>query len=588
MSWLTEELIALGHEVTLFASGDSRTSAKLEAMWPRALRLDGSVRDPNALHMMMLEQVYQRAGEFDFLHFHLDYYPFSLFSRQPTPFVTTLHGRLDLPEHQPVFDTFGNVPVVSISNSQRRPLPQAHWARTVLHGFAGGFVDAEASQAKLFGLPRAYRTGKGYRSRHPYRAKHCGIPLKVAAKVDRADQDYYDEQIEPLLQSGNVEFIGEINDTQKSDFLSGAIALLVPIDWPEPFGLVMIEAMACGTPVIAFNRGSVPEVIDDGISGFIVEDINGAIGAVDRLDHLSRAKIRRQFEQRFTARRMAQDRLNVYRNRPTNSRRICGLSATTRRRFNYAGRSGRVSCIINQSNIRPASAIRARPGKSRHAAETVGHVTGKGCAERCTNAGSCADNTLAEIESAGATGEIGNHQRHHHSENRGGDSVEKLYSDQQKWIAHQREQNTADRQGRKTDQQQRPASPNLCTVAEPGRQRRDDKLRHYDTGCNQKRGPIRRPHCHDAAHQRQHRVGFRGQVKQQQAAGKDEQRPVVHQFTGFNRRFDRRLLVVVRHVLVPGRSRLAKSCGAPAAPVWRSSTGTMKTARAESSNRMRP
>jgi glycosyltransferase involved in cell wall biosynthesis len=278
VSWLTEELIALGHDVTLFASGDSHTSAKLEPMWPRALRLDGSVRDPNGLHMMMLEQVYQRAGEFDFLHFHLDYYPFSLFSRQSTPFVTTLHGRLDLPEHQPVFDTFSNVPV--------KPSYLAFLGRI----------------APEKGIDRAIRI-----------AQHCGIPLKVAAKVDRADQDYYDEQIKPLLQSGNVEFIGEINDTQKSDFLSGAIALLVPIDWPEPFGLVMIEAMACGTPVIAFNRGSVPEVIDDGISGFIVEDINGAIGAVDRLDHLSREKIRRQFEQRFTARRMAQDYLSVYR-----------------------------------------------------------------------------------------------------------------------------------------------------------------------------------------------------------------------------------------------------------------------------------
>jgi glycosyltransferase involved in cell wall biosynthesis len=312
VSWLTEELIALGHDVTLFASGDSHTSAKLEPMWPRALRLDGSVRDPNGLHMMMLEQVYQRAGEFDFMHFHLDYYPFSLFSRQPTPFVTTLHGRLDLPELQPVFDTFSNVPVVSISNSQRRPLPQAHWARTVLHGLPEQLLTPKPVKPSYLAFLGRIAPEKGI-DRAIRIAQHCGIPLKVAAKVDRADQDYYDEQIKPLLQSGNVEFIGEINDTQKSDFLSGAIALLVPIDWPEPFGLVMIEAMACGTPVIAFNRGSVPEVIDDGISGFIVEDINGAIGAVDRLDHLSREKIRRQFELRFTARRMAQDYLSVYR-----------------------------------------------------------------------------------------------------------------------------------------------------------------------------------------------------------------------------------------------------------------------------------
>ncbi len=312
VSWLTEELIALGHDVTLFASGDSQTSAKLEAMWPRALRLDGSVRDPNALHMMMLEQVYQRAGDFDFLHFHLDYYPFSLFSRQPTPFVTTLHGRLDLPEHQPVFDTFCNVPVISISNAQRRPLPQAHWVRTVLHGLPENLLTPKPVKPSYLAFLGRIAPEKGI-DRAIRIAQHCGIPLKVAAKVDRTDQDYYDEQIKPLIQSGNVEFIGEINDTQKSDFLSGAIALLVPIDWPEPFGLVMIEAMACGTPVIAFNRGSVPEVIDDGISGFIVEDINGAIGAVDRLDHLSREKIRRRFEQRFTARRMALDYLSVYR-----------------------------------------------------------------------------------------------------------------------------------------------------------------------------------------------------------------------------------------------------------------------------------
>jgi glycosyltransferase involved in cell wall biosynthesis len=312
VSWLTEELIALGHEVTLFASGDSVTSAKLEAMWPRALRLDGAVRDPNALHMMMLERVYRRSAEFDFLHFHLDYYPFSLFSRQATPFVSTLHGRLDLPEHQPTFDTFGTVPVVSISNSQRRPLPQAHWVRTVLHGLPERLLMPKPVKPSYFAFLGRIAPEKGI-DRAIRIAQHCGMPLKVAAKVDRADQDYYDEKIRPMMQAGNVEFIGEINDKDKSEFLSGAVVLLVPIDWPEPFGLVMIEAMACGTPVIAFNRGSVPEVIDDGISGFIVEDINGAIGAVDRLGHLSREKIRAQFEARFTARRMAQDYLSVYR-----------------------------------------------------------------------------------------------------------------------------------------------------------------------------------------------------------------------------------------------------------------------------------
>ncbi len=312
VSWLTEELIALGHDVTLFASGDSVTSAQLDAVWPRALRLDGAVRDPNALHMLMLERVYQRAADFDFLHFHLDYYPFSLFSRQSTPFVTTLHGRLDLPEHQPVFDAFSSVPVVSISNAQQRPLPQARWVRTVHHGLPERLLTPRPVTPSYFAFLGRIAPEKGI-DRAIRIAQHCGVPLKIAAKVDNADRAYFDEQIHPMIRSGNVEFIGEINDKEKSEFLSGAIVLLVPIDWPEPFGLVMIEAMACGTPVIAFNRGSVPEVVDDGLTGFIVEDINGAIGAVDRLGHLSREKIRRRFEERFTARRMAQDYLVVYR-----------------------------------------------------------------------------------------------------------------------------------------------------------------------------------------------------------------------------------------------------------------------------------
>jgi glycosyltransferase involved in cell wall biosynthesis len=310
--WLTEELVALGHDVTLFASGDSCTSAKLEAQWPRALRLDDSVRDPNALHMLMLERVRQQADEFDFLHFHLDYYPFSLFSRQPVPFVTTLHGRLDLPEHQPVFTTFSSVPVISISDSQRRPLPQAGWVRTVYHGLPAQLLTPLPVKPEYFAFLGRIAPEKGV-DRAISIARHCGVPLRIAAKVDKVDREYFDEKIRPRLHRSNVEYIGEINDAEKSEFLSGAIALLAPIDWPEPFGLVMIESMACGTPVIAFNRGSVPELIDDGLTGFIVEDEKGAIGAVDRLSKLSRKKIRLQFEQRFTARRMAQEYLAVYR-----------------------------------------------------------------------------------------------------------------------------------------------------------------------------------------------------------------------------------------------------------------------------------
>jgi glycosyltransferase involved in cell wall biosynthesis len=311
--WLTEELVALGHDVTLYASGDSTTSAKLEACWPRALRLDGAVRDANALHMLMLERVRQHHGDFDFLHFHLDYYPFSLFSRQSTPFVTTLHGRLDLPEHQPVFTGFASVPVISISNAQRRPLPQARWVRTIHHGLPERLLTPQPVTPSYFAF-----LGRIAPERRVDRAirlpQRCGVPLKIAAKVDNADRDYYQEQIRPLLDNcTNTEYIGEISEPEKPAFLSGAVALIMPIDWPEPFGLVMIEAMACGTPVIAFNRGSVPEVVDEGETGFVVEDEIGAIGAVDRLPQLSREKIRARFEQRFTARRMALDYLAVYR-----------------------------------------------------------------------------------------------------------------------------------------------------------------------------------------------------------------------------------------------------------------------------------
>ena len=312
ISWLTDELVALGQDVTLFASGDSITAAKLEPIWPRALRLDGTVRDPNALHMMMIEQVYRRSDEFDLMHFHLDYFPFSLMSRQSTPFVTTLHGRLDLPEHHPAFATFSDIPVVSISNAQRRPVPKANWVATVHHGLPAGALQPQP-------IPPAYLAFLGRISpekgadRAIRISQRCGIPLKIAAKVDRADEDYFAETIRPLLSTPGVEFIGEIGDAQKSEFLSGAIALLLPIDWPEPFGLVMIEAMACGVPVVAFNRGSVSEIVEDGVTGFVVEDETSAAGAVRDVASLSRNAIRRRFEERFTARRMAEDYIHLYR-----------------------------------------------------------------------------------------------------------------------------------------------------------------------------------------------------------------------------------------------------------------------------------
>ena len=309
--WLVEELVELGHEVTLYASGDSVTSARLEAIWPQALRLDGSVMDPNGLHMAMLEQVRQRAGDYDFLHFHLDYYPWSLFARQLVPFVTTMHGRLDLREHQPVFATFSTAPVISISDSQRRPHPQANWVRTIHHGLPKDLLRPVAVTPSYFAFLGRIAPEKGADKAIAI-ARRCGVPLRIAAKVDKVDREYFDEKILPLIDGTSVEYIGEINDWDKPEFLSGAVALLTPIDWPEPFGLVMIEAMACGTPVIAFDRGSVPEVIDDGLTGFIVGNVQEAVEAVERLPQLSREKIRAHFEKRFTARRMALDYLDVY------------------------------------------------------------------------------------------------------------------------------------------------------------------------------------------------------------------------------------------------------------------------------------
>ena len=312
ISWLTEELVALGHEVALFASGDSQTSANLQTCWPKALRLDGSVRDPNALHMAMLEQVRQRAHDFDLLHFHLDYYPFSLFSRQRTPFVTTLHGRLDLPEHQVVFATFPSIPVISISDAQRRPVPGAGWIRTIHHGLPARLLMPQPVRPAYFAFLGRISPEKAV-DRAVCIAKRSGVPLKIAAKVDAVDRDYFESEIRKLLTPPDVEFVGEISDREKSSFPSGAIALLAPIAWPEPFGLVLIEAMACGTPVIAFNRGSVPEIVEDGLTGFVVENDEGAVAAASRLSRLSRRAVRQRFEERFTARRMAREYLAVYR-----------------------------------------------------------------------------------------------------------------------------------------------------------------------------------------------------------------------------------------------------------------------------------
>ncbi|MFM0620144.1 glycosyltransferase family 4 protein [Paraburkholderia nemoris] len=312
VSYLTDALVDLGHDVTLFASGDSHTKATLETAWPRALRLDPSTRDVLAPHMLMLEKVRRVAHEFDVLHFHLDYLPFPLFSHLDTPFVTTLHGRLDLPELQAVFNTFPKAPVVSISDSQRLPLPQANWLDTIYHGLPETLLTPQ-TQIKPQYLAFLGRLSPEKGVDVAIRiAAQSGLPLKIAAKIDKADQRYFKMEIEPLLSQAHVEFLGEISEQQKPGFLSGAKALLFPIDWSEPFGLVMIEAMACGTPVIAFNRGSVPEVIDHGVTGYICEDVQGAVGALQRLDDMSRTEIRAQFERRFSARTMARNYLDSY------------------------------------------------------------------------------------------------------------------------------------------------------------------------------------------------------------------------------------------------------------------------------------
>jgi glycosyltransferase involved in cell wall biosynthesis len=311
VSYLTEELVGLGHDVTLFASGDSITTARLEAVWPRALRFETDLRDPMASQMLLLETVRQRADQFDVLHFHLDYWSFPLFSRQRTPFLTTLHGRLDLPEFWPLYDQFRQVPLVSISDAQRRPLPQANFVATVQHGLPEALLQPQPAKPGYLAF-----LGRIAPEKRPDAAiliaRRAGIPLKIAAKVDRVDEAYYRDKIRPLIDGRHVELIGEIGDADKSEFLSGAIALLLPIEWPEPFGLVMIEAMACGTPVIAFNHGSVPEILEDGLTGCIVENEAAAVAAIERAAKLPRGPIRQRFEQRFTARRMAEDYLRVY------------------------------------------------------------------------------------------------------------------------------------------------------------------------------------------------------------------------------------------------------------------------------------
>jgi glycosyltransferase involved in cell wall biosynthesis len=311
VSYLTEELVAAGHDVTLFASGDSLTSARLVPVCPRALRLAESYEAP-AWHIMMIEQVARRSHEFDFVHFHIDYMHFPISVRESYSHVTTLHGRLDIPELIPLFETFADIPMVSISDAQRAPLRGVAWQGTVHHGFPDDLYRFEPRAGDYLAFLGRISPEKRL-DRAIEIAGRAGYRLRVAAKVDRADRAYFVEVIEPLLRQPHVEYLGEIGERDKQALLGGALALLFPIDWPEPFGMVMAESLACGTPVIAFRCGSVPEVIDHGITGFICDDIDEAIAAVGRVPELSRETCRRMFEQRFTAARMMRDYVAIYR-----------------------------------------------------------------------------------------------------------------------------------------------------------------------------------------------------------------------------------------------------------------------------------
>jgi glycosyltransferase involved in cell wall biosynthesis len=310
VSYLTEELVKQGHQVTLFASGDSVTQARLIPASDSALRLNEGVSDPLAHHFVLLEEVFARASDFDIIHFHIDYLHFPFSQRQTTPHVTTLHGRLDLPDLIPLHKKFNEMPVVSISDAQRLPLPWANWQGTVYHGLPMDLYQPRSEPGDYLVFLGRISVEKRF-DRAVKIAKGAGMRLKCAAKIDESDRQYFEETIKPL-DDRVVECVGEVGDADKQELLVNAYALLFPIDWPEPFGLVLIEAMACGTPVIAYRCGSVPEIVDDGVTGFIVDDLDAAIAAVPKIRDLDRNLCRRRFEERFSATRMAQAYLAIY------------------------------------------------------------------------------------------------------------------------------------------------------------------------------------------------------------------------------------------------------------------------------------
>lgn len=309
--YLTNELVKQGHDVTLFASGDSLTSAKLFAPTPVALRHNPKNLDPLAHIFYMLEMVRQMEPEFDFIHYHVDYLHFPFSRRSAAPHCTTMHGRLDIDDLQALFKEFSEMPLISISNAQRKPMPFSNFVKTIYHGIPLNLLKLKEEKGKYLAFIGRISPEKRL-DRAIEIAEKLQLPLKVAAKVDKADLQYYESRIKPYMNNPLVEYMGEINDSEKNDFLGNAMALLFPIDWPEPFGLVMIESMACGTPVIAFNCGSVPEVIDDGKTGFIVNTVEEAVKKLKNIDSLDRRLCRKTFEERFADTRMATDYIKVY------------------------------------------------------------------------------------------------------------------------------------------------------------------------------------------------------------------------------------------------------------------------------------
>jgi glycosyltransferase involved in cell wall biosynthesis len=311
VSWLTEELVRLGHDVSLFASGDSLTSASLVPVWPRALRLSRLAPDPYAPYSVLLEKLVERASSFDVIHCHIDWLHLPLLRCLQVPFLTTLHGRLDLDYIQTTMGNFPEAPFVSISEDQRAPLPNANWLGNVYHGMPIAALEPCYEPNRYLAFLGRITPEKGPEMAIRL-AQGTGRPLHIAAKVPRAGSRYFKDRIEPLVDGASVHFIGEVDDSTKGAFLGKAAALLFPIDWPEPFGLVMIEAMACGTPVIAMRCGSVPEIIEDGVTGFVVDNEEEALAAIARLGTIDRRRVRAEFEKRFTADRMAKDYLQLY------------------------------------------------------------------------------------------------------------------------------------------------------------------------------------------------------------------------------------------------------------------------------------